>query len=134
MILPPAPSAVPTSPPVARDAHGRWLPGTRSPNPNPPGRPVVAAEVKKLARTYSVEAIETLVELMRDKNEPGTTRKAAADSLLDRGFGKPVQQIEAGGPGAFEELEESELLAFARQKIAELFGSAGLIDDGHRDK
>lgn len=58
---------------------------------NPGGRPKENAEVKELARSHGVEAITRLVELMR--GEDVKTAKAAADSLLDRGFGKPAQAI-----------------------------------------
>lgn len=63
---------------------------------NPGGRPKEAAEVKELAREYGAEAIAKLVELLRG-NDPRTS-KAAADSLLDRGFGKPGQSVEMSGP------------------------------------
>lgn len=76
----------------------------------------MAAEVRKLARSYGPEAIATLVELMRDKDELGTVRKAAADSLLDRAYGKAVQQIEAGGPGAFDDMTDDELSAYIALK------------------
>lgn len=76
----------------------------------------MAAEVRKLARSYGPEAIDTLVALMRDKGELGTVRKAAADSLLDRAYGKAVQQIEAGGPGAFDDMDDDELRAYVASK------------------
>jgi HEAT repeat protein len=58
---------------------------------NPGGRPKEAAEVKALARSHCVEAITTLVRLMRSEDEK--VAKAASDSLLDRGIGKPAQVI-----------------------------------------
>jgi hypothetical protein len=59
---------------------------------NPGGRPKECAEVKELAREYGPEAIAKLVELMR--GEDARVAKAAVDSLLDRGFGKPSQSVE----------------------------------------
>jgi hypothetical protein len=59
---------------------------------NPGGRPKEAAEVKALAREYGAEAIEKLVTLLR--GDDARVAKAAADSLLDRGFGKPGQSID----------------------------------------
>lgn len=64
---------------------------------NPGGRPAIAAEVRALAQKHSIEAINTLVELMRT-SEDEKTRMAAADSLLDRGIGKPTQAVEMSGP------------------------------------
>ena len=39
-------------------------------------------------------------------------RIIAANSLLDRAYGKPVQQIEAGSPGQFEHMTDSDLTAY----------------------
>lgn len=65
---------------------------------NPGGRPKEDAEVKSLARATGPEAIDKLVELMRGDDR--RTALAAAQALLDRGFGKPAQAItgEEGGP------------------------------------
>jgi hypothetical protein len=71
---------------------------------NPKGRPKKppeAAEVEALARTYSTIAIRALVDIASasrlTKNGrvsakvPAAARVMAANALLDRGFGKPVQ-------------------------------------------
>jgi hypothetical protein len=63
---------------------------------NPGGRPKEDAEVKALARSAGPEAIEKLVELMR--GDEARTALAAAQALLDRGFGKPGQSVELSGP------------------------------------
>ena len=60
---------------------------------NPGGRPKVLADVQELARQFTVEVIETLVEIMQDQKAPAAARIAAANSLLDRAFGKPPQTI-----------------------------------------
>jgi hypothetical protein len=59
---------------------------------NPGGRPKECAEVKALARQHCVEAIEKLVELMRTSKDHRIV-KGAADSILDRGIGKPAQIV-----------------------------------------
>ena len=58
---------------------------------NPGGRPKVVAEVKELAREYTSEAIETLVSIMTNPKSAPASRVSAANSLLDRGYGKPPQ-------------------------------------------
>jgi len=63
---------------------------------NPGGRPKEDSEVKALARTAGPEAIEKLLELMRGDDR--RTALAAAQALLDRGFGKPSQSVEMSGP------------------------------------
>ncbi len=48
--------------------------------------------VASLAREHTEAAIKTLVNLMLTAEE-NAVKKAAADSLLDRGWGKPAQAI-----------------------------------------
>lgn len=60
-------------------------------------------EIKSLARTQTRQAFETLVQIMRDKNAPAHARVSAANAILDRGWGKPMQPIvsEDGKPLEF---------------------------------
>lgn len=78
-------------------------------------------DIKALAQPYGPEALETLVEIMR-KGETDAVRKGAADSLLDRGFGKPAQAMEHSGPegGPIRMLNEIDRAA----RIAGLLGRA----------
>ena len=69
----------------------RFKPGQSG---NPGGRPKVLAQVRELAREKSVEAINTLVAIMRDEAQDARARVAAANAILDRGWGKPAQAIE----------------------------------------
>ena len=54
----------------------------------------ITQDIKALAQVHGEEAIETLQSLMRDA-ENEQTRVAAAKELLDRGYGKATQHIEA---------------------------------------
>ncbi len=64
---------------------------------NPGGRPRVLAEIRALARTYTEPALLALVEIMQHgQNE--SARVAAAQAVLDRGWGRPVQALEHSGP------------------------------------
>lgn len=71
-------------------------PGTFAPGQsgNPGGRPKESTEVTVLAKEHSLEAIRRLLELMR-QNDDRKLAKAAADSILDRGLGKPAQYVAA---------------------------------------
>jgi hypothetical protein len=71
---------------------GAWKPGQSG---NPGGRPKEEREVLQLARDASPAAIRRLVELM-DCDSPRAAI-AAANSILDRAFGKPAQTI-SGDP------------------------------------
>ena len=66
---------------------------------NPSGRPKVIAHVRDLAREHTPEAILTLVEVMRNKEETGAARVAASNSIIDRGYGKPTQPIAGDNDG-----------------------------------
>jgi hypothetical protein len=65
---------------------------------NPTGRGRATLEVRDLARTYTEEAVRTLVTIMRSDRSPAAARVAAAQAVLDRGWGRPVQALEHSGP------------------------------------
>ena len=62
---------------------------------NPNGRPKVVADVQNAAREHSSEAIETLAGIMHNPKAPAAARISAACALLDRGYGKPLQTVDA---------------------------------------
>jgi|TARA_A200000113_G_scaffold180023_1_gene165745 hypothetical protein len=72
-----------------RDKTGRFIKGYSG---NPGGRPKDEYNVIELARSYTTEALETLVELMRDGKDE-RVRGTAAQALLDRGWGKPKVEV-----------------------------------------
>ena len=49
--------------------------------------------MQTLARSHTAEAIETLLEIMRN-GKPDRARSAAAELLLDRGWGRAPQTID----------------------------------------
>jgi hypothetical protein len=68
-----------------------WVKGQSG---NPGGRPKNdIADLSREARRFGKTALATLVKICRKGEE--RNRLAAAVHLLDRGFGKPVQQIDA---------------------------------------
>ena len=64
---------------------------------NPGGRPKDEFGLRDLARKSTIEALSTLKEIMADKDAPHAARVTAACALLDRGYGKPAQQIIGNG-------------------------------------
>jgi hypothetical protein len=60
---------------------------------NPGGMKKGTADVKELARQHTEAAINALVEALGDPKQ----RVAAATALLDRGYGKPKQEVESSG-------------------------------------
>lgn len=59
------------------------------------------AEIRSLARSHTEKALNTLVEIMETKGVNESARVSAANSLLDRGWGKAAQLLagdDEGGP------------------------------------
>jgi hypothetical protein len=75
----------------------------------------VLADVQELARERSPDAINTLAAIMDDQKAPPAARVAAANSLLDRGYGKPTQPtLTKIDPGT---MSDEELAAIVRNGI-----------------
>jgi hypothetical protein len=85
---------------------------------NPGGMPKGVGEVKKLARAFTRDAIETLAQIMKDLDQPASARVGAATALLDRGYGKPLQQVEHGDAGAFSDMDDAALDAYILSKAS----------------
>ena len=78
---------------------------------NPGGRPKEDAEVKALARAHGKAAIEKLFALMNCGQ--ARTEVAAAQALLDRGFGKPAQAVTVAGDDEGGPIRHSLTVAYA---------------------
>jgi Family of unknown function (DUF5681) len=105
-----------------------WKPGQSG---NPSGLPKdpakieakkVIADVKAMAREAAPKAIETLTAIMEDKDKSAPARVAAAVAILDRGYGRPQQNVEVGPPGAFERLNDAELDAYIAREARAILG------------
>jgi len=102
---------------------GQWQPGQSG---NPKGRPSIKGEVETLAHTYTVEALETLVNLMRN-GFPDSGRAAAANALLNRGWGLPRQAVDVSPVPSkaidhmsLEELEVELAILDERRRLAQV--------------
>jgi hypothetical protein len=87
---------------------------------NPGGRPKGDIELRRAARERTAEALATLVNVMRTSKSP-SARVIAAEAILSRGWGKPVQPqafTDMGGddrpfPGELmTDLEKARRIAF----------------------
>jgi hypothetical protein len=61
----------------------------------PPGQlpsKAIVWDLRMAARAYCKEALDFIVETMRDPNENRDTRLKAAGMLLERGYGRPLQE------------------------------------------
>ena len=75
----------------------RDMPFEKGKSGNPGGRAKVkladGRTLTDLAREHTEEALKVLVTVMRNGSEPGSTRAAAADKVLTRGWGQAPQTI-----------------------------------------
>jgi len=74
---------------IMRNELGRFKPGYSG---NAGGRPKDEHKVAQLARSFTLEAIDTLVGLMRNGKDE-RVKGTAAQALLDRGWGKPRVEV-----------------------------------------
>ena len=72
-----------------RNDRGHFVKGESG---NPHVRPRVILGVRDLARQHTEAAIETLASIMVDSEAPAAARISAASEILNRGFGRPVDQ------------------------------------------
>lgn len=78
---------------------------------NPGGLPKGTAEVKAAARALTTDAITTLATIMGNTDAPAAARVAAANSILDRGWGKPQQSVELNDKRPLSGISAGALLA-----------------------
>jgi hypothetical protein len=93
-----------------------WKPGQSG---NPLGRPRHDYDIAAMCREHAPEAVATLVAALKDPRH----KIAAAQTLLDRGFGRPVQPIEGDGANGIvllhrqaAELVSQEIIAAMEQR------------------
>jgi hypothetical protein len=87
---------------------------------NPGGRPKEVADIKRLARQYTPEAVRALRQALK-RNEHAV---AAATLLLAYGYGKPASTINVRQITDLADLTEDELRAIAGVGAAPIEGQA----------
>jgi Family of unknown function (DUF5681) len=87
---------------------------------NPSGRPKVPQTVKALAREFTDISIRRLASIVQDKGASPAAQVQAAQALLDRGWGKPLQQLEVGEAGAFSDMDEAAIDLYIAETTAQL--------------
>ena len=68
-----------------RDEKGRFVKGNKA-----GGRKPLPKELTEDIRANAMEAISTIISLMKNKRVSAGVRLACAEYLLDRGYGKPA--------------------------------------------
>ena len=82
---------------VTRNEKGQIVKGSKSLNPG--GRDKLPAEVRARLLYVTPEAVQTIIEIMRDKRVSAKVRLTAAQEILNRVYGRPVQAHDLSGGG-----------------------------------
>jgi hypothetical protein len=108
-----------------RDEKGLWKKGKSG---NPKGRPpAIPKEVREMCREHTTSAVETLVDIMLSPEAPPAQRIVAANSLLDRGYGKPSQHVSITKKHSIKEMTDDELYRIAS-------GAGAVSEKGRKDE
>ena len=81
------------------------------PSPRNPAMVRSVTEIRSMARSHTKTALNVLVAVMRNTKATPPARIAAANAILDRGWGKAAQAIENGDDGALQVIHRIELRA-----------------------
>ena len=74
--------------------------------------------VRELCRTKSIDAVNALVEIVNSKTASPSARVVAANSILDRAFGKPQVTVETTVTN-YDTMTERELMEYIAGKTIE---------------
>jgi hypothetical protein len=110
---------------VERDEFGRLLPGSQLPNKGRKGGPMVTT----LARQHTESAVKLLGAMVEDAKAPPAARVAAAQALLDRGWGKAPIQVDMNVKARFDDFLRDVGIAAAYEHEQEA-GEAAVEDTG----
>lgn len=80
---------------------------------NPGGRPKGVQDLQALARTFTEDAINALGEIVRNKKAPQSARVSASAVLLERGWGKPLAEMNLNVRRSIQDFTDEELAALA---------------------
>jgi hypothetical protein len=82
------------------------------------------ATLSEVAREHTTEALETLVKIMRDEKAPAAARAVCADKILDRGWGKALQELKVEHKRNATDWTRDELVAIINDSRASSNGAA----------
>ena len=64
------------------------------PSINPEGRPKAPQEFRDLCKTYSVDAVKAVFDIVIDASTPAKVRVQGAELLINHGYGKPKESVD----------------------------------------
>ena len=77
---------------------GSGRPFEKGQSGNPNGRPKTPEEFKQLARENSLAALQKVIAIMHNDEAKLNDQLKAAEMVMDRAWGKPIQGMEVSGP------------------------------------
>jgi hypothetical protein len=95
---------------------------------NPAGKPKAIVEVARVARERTLDALETLTVIMKDKDATASARVSAAVALLERGWGKAPQTVTFINNRNLADLSDNELINIALGADGATAGSDGAAE------
>lgn len=113
--------------------------GVKGNNHNPNGRPkgtpqpsttvgwAKIADIRSYSKQWTHEAVEVTLAIMRDVAAPPNTRLAAAQALLDRGWGKSAQIVEAT-VNHYERMSDDELIRIVEGTVIATGPNSGRVE------
>ena len=76
------------------------------------------ASLSELARKHTAAALNVLVEVAK-KSDSDSARVAAANAILDRGYGRPSQAVKHSGPngGPIQTIDVAKLKGMSNEEL-----------------
>ena len=85
-------------------------------------------DVRLISREWTPDSVQTLAEIMKDVSQPAASRVAAANSLLDRAWGKPAQTVDATVHNKFDDRSDDELIRIITGTVIETGPNSGRVE------
>lgn len=102
-------------------------PSGKASRPDTVARREEVRHVRELCKEHSLQAVEALIDVMNSKTAPPSARVAAANSVLDRGWGKPTMEINAT-VSSYDNMSEAELIGYITGHVIEGEAIQALVD------